>query len=44
MKCFGIIKCRKKINLQKYIDKGYIDVKDNAVFLKSIDICNLFRQ
>lgn len=27
---------------QQYIDKGYIDVEDNAIFRKSIDACNCF--
>lgn len=27
---------------QQYIDKGYIDVEDNAMFRKSVDACNCF--
>lgn len=42
MKFFEKFKYREKLKFHKYIDKGYIDINDNAVFLKSIDICKCF--
>ena len=32
----------KEFDIQQYINKGYIDLDDNAVFLKSVDACNCF--
>lgn len=44
MKCKWLekINYRKKFDLKRYIDKGYIDINDNAIFFRSRDICNCF--